>query len=860
MLASARGRSHGLMGPHALGYFYRRRLRVHRVQELLACVGIATAVALVVSTLIAEGSIAGSTNRVVKTVVGPAQLQLRARSSGGFDERLLTRVQRLAGVAQAAPLLEQTGSVTAPDGRRVHVVVAGTVISLAILDGLAHRLPISAFAPGGLALSKVAAAELGLTGNEERSVTLTLGGSAHRLMLTAVLGSESAGGLSETLAAVMPLGELQRLAKLPGRITRIFVRARPGQERRVSDALRRVAAGKLTVALADQDIAILRQALKPSDQASAFFAGVSAVLGVLLAFTAMLLTVPERRRTIADLRLVGTKRAAIVEMVLFQALCLGVLASVLGVAGGYALSRWVVHQSTGYLAEAFTLGTSTVPSLAVLLLPLAGGVLATCLASVVPLLDLRRGRRLDAVYAAEGVPGNALGAREQARLALGAVACLGIQVGVVAVWPSLALPASVLIALATVLAVPLALAAALACARALSSRLQGLTTLPVALASLRATTLRSLVLAATGAVAIFGSVALGGARGDLLRGIDRFAHSYTADAGVWVMNPDDNQAAVSLAEPVPRDAERLLETVPGVARVLRFQGGFLDLGNRRIWVIGRPTGGARHVLGTQLVHGNRARAEAALAAGGWVVISQQLAEALGARVGATVALPTPSGTARFRVAATSTNLAWSPGVVFMSDRDFSRAWMSRSPTALGVQLAANANADSVRDAVRRILGPTSGLEASTAAERARQIDTLTSEGLGRLGQISTLLLIAAVLAMAAALTSSVWQRRTALATLRLSGVRPRRLRRILLAEALMMLGAGGLVGALLGVYGEHVIDGYLRTTTGFPVAPLAIGGRPLEVFAIVLVAALAIVAAPAFLASRASPTLALQAE
>src|ERR1700722_986687 len=106
------------MRPYALGYLYRRRLRVHRVQELLAGAGIAVAVALVVSTLIAEGSIAGSTSKVVHTVVGPAQLQLRARSSEGFDERLLARVEKLPGVAQAAPLLEQTASVLGPGGRR----------------------------------------------------------------------------------------------------------------------------------------------------------------------------------------------------------------------------------------------------------------------------------------------------------------------------------------------------------------------------------------------------------------------------------------------------------------------------------------------------------------------------------------------------------------------------------------------------------------------------------------------------------------------------------------------------------------------------------------------------------------------
>ena len=43
-------------------------------------------------------------------VIGPATLQLRARGADGFDERLLARVERLPGVKQAAPLLEQTAT------------------------------------------------------------------------------------------------------------------------------------------------------------------------------------------------------------------------------------------------------------------------------------------------------------------------------------------------------------------------------------------------------------------------------------------------------------------------------------------------------------------------------------------------------------------------------------------------------------------------------------------------------------------------------------------------------------------------------------------------------------------------------
>jgi putative ABC transport system permease protein len=842
--------------PYALVYFYRRRLRAHGIQELLAGIGIAIAVALVAAALIAEGSIAGSTAGVVRAVAGPAQLQLRARGPGGFDEALLARVEALPGVKQAAPLLERTATVVAPGGRHVTIDLAGTETSLAVLDGLAHTLPLATLTPGGIGLSTASAAQLGITRPGGR-VSLKLRGQAHQLHVSAVLGKEAVGALDHALVGVMPLRRMQQLVSLRGRVSRILVQSRPGRTAEVRRELTAIAAGRLTVASANSDVALLRQALRPSDQASAFFAAISAVLGFLFAFTAMLLTVPERRRAIADLRLVGTRRSAIVQMVLFQGLCLGVAASLVGVLAGYLLSDGALHQSTGYLAEAFTLGSSTVVQPGPLLGAFVGGVLATCLASVLPLLDLRRGRRVDAVYYEDGVPGNALGRNTQWRLALAALALLGLRILVVAIWPSIALVASSLLALATVLAVPIVFAGVLGVAGWICERRQHLTILPIALASLKGATLRSLVLAATGAVAIFGSIALGGARQDLLSGIHGFAHSYAADAQLWVSNPDDNQAS---ADFLPGDYAQRLARVKGVSRVQVFQGGFLELAGRRVWVIARPPGAGRHVLASQLVDGALAPTVRQLGQAGAVAVSQQLAQALHTGLGGTLELPTPRGDTRMRIVAMTTNLAWSPGVIFMGTTDYSRLWASGKPTAFAVTLAAGAKPTLVASAVARALGPGSGLEVAPAAARERRIDVLTSEGLGRLGEISTLLVIAAILAMAAALGSSIWQRRRSLAGLRLAGVRPRRLRAILLVESLVILGAGCLTGVVAGIYGEVVIDAYLRHITGFPVDVVGFSARPFEILAAVLAGALLIVAAPGWLASKVPPTVALAGE
>jgi putative ABC transport system permease protein len=863
------------MRPDALLSFYRRRLRVHAVQELLAGLGVAIAVALVLATTIASHSIAGSASEVVHAVVGPASLQIRARGSGGFDERLLRRVERLPGVEQAAPLLEATATIRSSAGaggagRSVKVDLAGADTSLVVLDGLAHRLPIATLAPGGLGLSSTTARALGLpTGNGQGSeVTLELRGSATPIRVSAVLGSETFGALSQAQVAVMPLADLQRLGGLQGLVSRILVEVRPGREATVRSELQALAGAGLEVAPADQDVAALKQALRPSNQASDFFAAISALLGFLFAFNALLLTVPERRQTIAELRLNGTKRSAIVQLFAFQAIVLGVLASLLGLLGGYLLSRGVFHQSTGYLAAAFTLGTHTVVGLGPLLECLLGGVLATCLASAIPLLDLRRGRALDAVYAQAGVPGNALSSRAQRRLGVAAAILLAAATAMFVLAPSLALLACAVLALASVCTVPLAFVGVLRGAAALTERYERLSILSSAVTSLRATTLRSLALAATGAVALFGSVALGGARNDLLRGIHGFAHSYSGDAAIWVSNPGEDQATSDF---VDDGQARRIARVPGVARVNVFQGGFLEFGShpsRRVWVIARPPGANRNVLASQVNGGNAATAVARLGEGGWIAVSKQIAEAQHVGVGGTLTLPTPSGERRFRIAATTTNLAWPPGVIFMSTGDYSRYWeptrppgdattSPSAPTALGVDLRPGANVEDVRRAIAVALGSSSGLEVATAATREASIDSLAGEGLGQLAEISTLLLLAAILALAAAGTSAVWQRRSTLAELRLDGVRPPRLRRILLVESTLMLGAGCITGAVAGVYGQAIIDAYLEEVTGFPVASSAARLRPLEIFVFVIVVVLALVAIPGWFASRVSPMLAL---
>ena len=112
--------------------------------------------------------------------------------------------------------------------------------------------------------------------------------------------------------------------------------------------------------------------------------------------------------------------------------------------------------------------------------------------------------------------------------------------------------------------------------------------------------------------------------------------------------------------------------------------------------------------------------------------------------------------------------------------------------------------------------------------------------------------------MAAALASTIWQRRRSLAALKLAGVQPSRLRNLVLLESGLMLGVGAVAGAAWGIYAQIALDDYLTSTTGFPVIRLGASLRPLVVLILVIIAALAVSLLPTAFATRVPAGVALE--
>jgi putative ABC transport system permease protein len=160
--------------------------------------------------------------------------------------------------------------------------------------------------------------------------------------------------------------------------------------------------------------------------------------------------------------------------------------------------------------------------------------------------------------------------------------------------------------------------------------------------------------------------------------------------------------------------------------------------------------------------------------------------------------------------------------------------------------------------IRRALGPTSGLSVQTASAHEAEQDALSRQGLQRLTQIGTLILVVAVLAMAAAIGTMVWQRRPRLAKLKLEGFPRSELWRTILLESVLLLGVGCLAGSIFGLYGQQLLDRALANEINFPVVYSVAVLPALISVAIVVATAVLIVAIPGYFAAGVPPAVALQ--
>jgi putative ABC transport system permease protein len=701
-----------------------------------------------------------------------------------------------------------------------------------------------------------------------QEVTFQIAGRTVGAPLYQQLSARQIGGLASSPVALAPLFYAQELTGLEGRASRILVASVPGRESEVRAALERLAAGRLNVEPIGYDQTLFTSAATASNQSTVLFALISSLVGFLFAFNAMLLTVPQRRRLIADLRHEGYAPRTVIGVLLLDAVALGLLGCVLGLALGDELSIHVLHSDPAFLSLAFAIGSERIVTWQSVAIAVGGGMLAAIVAVLSPLRDVFAGKEspgrrkqrgptlaaIDPSRARAGAGAGGGGGRAGRRRALTGVVCLGAATAILLAAPHAAIPGMVLLLASLLLVLPFMLSMTLTLVGALARTI--VSAVPhVAVMELSAARARAVAIVATGAVAVFGSVAIQGAHGDLLSGLERASREMDSIANIWVA-PTGAYDLLDTTSFAPT-ARSKLEHVPGVRAVRLDRSGLLDYGDRRVLILAPPRQSDPLLPASQIVRGNAVQVNERLRAGGWLVLSQALATEHHLHIGQTFTLPSPDPSV-FRIAGISTNVGWAPGAIVMNAADYAHAWSGTDISAYNILLAPGVSpAEAVR-AIEHALGPGSGLTVQSSEQHTSRQIALSREALARLHQIATLILLVAVLAMATAIGAMVWQRRPRLARLKLEGLPPTRLWHTILVESSILLATGCLTGAIYGLYGEQLADRALAQTINFPVVHSLMPLTALSSLALVIAAALAILAIPGYFAASVPAALALQ--
>jgi putative ABC transport system permease protein len=829
----------------SIAVLYWARFRRRWLQELLAIAGIAVGVGLLYAGAVATSSLSAAVRHLNQGIVGTAQLQLVARSDAGFSDAVHRTVRATPGVRAAAPILQVPASIIGPRGRRSLMVYGSEPRVLRMLNGSL----VQGFTAAELASQEVVAVTTSIgdrlnlhTGDLAR---IQLGGRTHEVGVV-VLGQRDVGGLAQQAIALAPLAYLQRLAGLDHRLSRLLIEARPGQVGAVRDRLKTATGGRIDVRSSGYEPALFDKTAQPTSAATLVSSTLSSLVGFLFAACAMLVTVAARRALALDLRRSGYTRGQIGVILLFDAVLLGICAVALGLVLGEALSRRGFSADVGFMEGAFPIGDERIVAWSSVAVAAVGGLVAATIGGVGPLLPtVRRRARRRSVRARR--------LRDAGGLALLAVVGL-----ITAFTPQAAIPGVIALTLAVVLLLPTVFDASLSALRWLVRRVpRTLMAYELALPQLAAPTwrVRSLAIATIGALAVLGAAALLGARANLQDGLDHAAsveYDHTADVWVSPYGPGDLFAVAPV--PAAPAVQAKLAAAPGVEAVRVYRGSFLDVGGNRAWVRAPARDSPAPVPVAQVLHGTATEATARFRAGGWVTLSRAIAKALHVGVGDRIVLPSPVPTP-FRVGAITTNLGWPGGAVVLNSDDYARAWGSSAVSAYQVTLAPGVTPEAGRAAAARAVGAGSAWRVETAEQRDAREMAASRGGLARLRQITSLMLTAAVIAMAAAMAGLLWQQRAGVARQKLDGHRTAVMWRALAVESGVLIGIGCLFGAIVSLLGQVLCSRGLQWISGFPIDPQVRLGISAGSFALVTVVAVLVVAVPGYLVARVGPSL-----
>ena len=808
----------------------------HWLRTLLTVVGVALGVSTVVAVADVSESVLSSFRQMVATVAGESELEITG-AAGLVDERLVAAAASVDGVQAAAGLIE---TFVTPAGYPDESLY---LLGVDFLDSpiWQSQLPRSEIdiddtfefitQRDSVVVSTLFAARHGLAKDGMFDVISPAG--PRTLRIRGLLGNVPAGRLFDGAVALMDLPRAQALLGRSGLVDRVAVQLRPGTV--VADVKGRLmqALGPGVTVSEPEERGEQAEKLLFSLRSMLVVAGSLAVIvGAIIAYQAVAVSIFQRRRQFALLNAVGISRRSLLTLCLLETTLLALAGAALGILGGRALSAATTRLVGTATSEIWVQldvqdpphsASGTVAGLAVgLVTALVSAYLAARRTFEAPTVEALRPAGLGFE-----IPPRRWGSFVTATLLVMStwgITLVSPQHGrtIVAV-----IIGSQLVAyLGAAILSPTLVASVGAALRRLTARSLRL---PIRLAAdnLPRTPRRSGMTVTMITAAIGMTASLGGFVQSFEHAWLGWLHQHFA-ADVFV---GSGSRIHLLAGPQMSGAVAdSLRTVPGVEAVEPFRVMPLQLDGRPVFLQAISVDDRLRHGGLAMVEGDLAAAAPALRAGSGVLLSDNLAYRLDRHRGDVLTLDTPGGARSYRVEGVFVDYLGSldRGSVAVSTEHLASQWGDRTANLFRVWLRPGESASSARTEVLKRLGP--GYYAVTS----RQFLDAVQSALNRLFLATWGLVFVAtvisVIGVVNAQLATVIDRGPEIAMLRTIGVSARDLTGGVMLECGALGAIGGLFGLLLGAMlsGQFVVVS-MRLLTGWrlpfalPLVPL-LGG------------------------------------
>ena len=419
-----------------------RSVRAHAGQFLLTALAVVLGVTFLSGTLALRGVLSDTFSALMSSTI-TADLYVTgqpirsAQSSGGggvltekIDGALAERIAGIDGVRTAHAASSLNGTLVGADGSPVTSTGAPTIIVPAFPDEPGRRM-VAGRAPSGtdeITLESDALKRSGLAVGDRTHLGVIGAPSEVTVVVEVTFGTSMAGA---TLVAGDP-DWIMGLAAPDGKVSQIEINLGDGADaasvrQRITTLLPDSARLQTRAERIDEQNAYVESILGYVQTFLLVFVVLAMFVGSFIIMNTFAMSVRQRQKEFALLRAVGASPASVFGTVLFQAVVIGLVGSLIGVAGGIGLTRLLV---AGLEAYGMSLPGGVPMTSGVIAASIAIGLLVTIVGALLPARDAALTPPVEAMRGTAGAREKPL----RVRGGIGAVlAAAGLAV-VIAAW------------------------------------------------------------------------------------------------------------------------------------------------------------------------------------------------------------------------------------------------------------------------------------------------------------------------------------------------------------------------------------------------------------------------------------------